>query len=244
MSALDTALWVMLPYVSLAVFVVGHVWRYRYDQFGWTTRSSQIYESKLLRWGSPLFHIGILMALAGHVIGLVIPASWTEAVGVGEHVYHLVAVTSGTIAGTMATVGLALLVARRRSVRPVFRATTPMDKLLYVVLGTVVLLGMANTIHGNLLGGPYDYRETVAIWFRGVFWFHPQGALMAGAPFTFQAHAVVAMLLFALWPFTRLVHVLSVPVGYLARPYIVYRSRDVASRSSRADRPGWERIGS
>jgi nitrate reductase gamma subunit len=244
MNALDTALWVMLPYVTLAVFVVGHVWRYRYDQFGWTTRSSQIYESTLLRWGSPLFHLGILLALAGHVIGLVIPASWTAAVGISEHVYHLVAVTSGTIAGTMATVGLVLLVARRRSVRPVFRATTPMDKLLYLVLGTVVVLGMANTIHGNLLGGPYDYRESVAIWFRGVFWFHPDASLMAGAPYTFQAHAVGAMLLFGLWPFTRLVHVLSVPVGYLARPYIVYRSRDVAARSSRADRPGWERIGS
>jgi nitrate reductase gamma subunit len=67
---------------------------------------------------------------------------------------------------------------------------------------------------------------------------------MAGAPFTFQAHAVAAMVLFAIWPFTRLVHVLSVPVGYFARPYIVYRSRDVAARSSRPERPGWERVGS
>jgi nitrate reductase gamma subunit len=241
MSALDTLLWTVLPYVSLAVFVVGHVWRYKYDQFGWTTRSSQIYESTLLRWGSPLFHLGILMALGGHVIGLVIPASWTDAIGISEHVYHLVAVTSGTVAGTMATVGLVLLVARRRAVRSVFRATTPTDKVLYVVLGLVVLLGMANTIHGNLLGGPYDYRQSVAIWFRGVFWFHPDGALMAAAPFTFRMHAILAMLLFAMWPFTRLVHVFSVPVGYLARPYIVYRSRDLTDRSARAERPGWER---
>lgn len=244
MSAADTVMWVVLPYVTLAVFLVGHVWRYRYDQFGWTTRSSQIYESTLLRWGSPLFHLGILMALGGHVIGLVIPASWTGAVGISEHAYHLVAVVSGTIAGTMTVVGLALLVIRRRSVRPVFRATTPMDKVLYLLLGLVILLGMANTIHGNLIAGPYDYRESVAVWFRGVFWFHPDGALMAGAPFTFQAHAVAAMLLFALWPFTRLVHVLSVPLGYLTRPYIVYRSRDLTDRSSRATRPGWDRVGS
>jgi nitrate reductase gamma subunit len=244
MKTLDTLLWVVLPYVSLAVFVVGHVWRYRYDQFGWTTRSSQIYESRLLRWGSPLFHLGILMALAGHVIGLVIPASWTAAVGIDEHTYHLVAVSYGTVAGTMTTVGLALLIARRRAVRPVFRATTPMDKVLYVVLGVVILLGMANTVHGNLLGGPYDYRESVAVWFRGVFWLHPDATLMADVPFTFAAHAVTAMLLFALWPFTRLVHVLSVPLGYLARPYVVYRSRDLTGRSSRAERPGWERVGS
>lgn len=244
MSSTQTLLWVVLPYVSFAVFVVGHVWRYRYDQFGWTTRSSQIYESRLLRLGSPLFHLGILMALGGHVIGLVVPASWTSAVGIGEDTYHVTAVAAGSVAGVMTVVGLALLVARRRSVRPVFRATTPMDKLLYVVLGGVVLLGVANTLWGNVLNGPYDYRESVAVWFRGVFRLHPDGALMADAPFTFQAHAVAAMLLFALWPFTRLVHVLSVPVGYLARPYVVYRSRDVAQRSSREERRGWERVGS
>jgi nitrate reductase gamma subunit len=243
MTPLDTVLWVMLPYVSLTVFVVGHWWRYRYDQFGWTTRSSQIYEGRLLRWGSPLFHLGILMALGGHVIGLVIPDSWTSAVGISEHVYHVSAVTMGTVAGTMTVVGLALLIVRRRSVRSVFRATTRMDKLLYVVLGATILLGMANTVHGNLFGPGYDYRQSVAVWFRGVFWLHPDGALMANAPFTFQAHAVVAMSLFALWPFTRLVHVLSAPVGYLTRPYLVYRSRDVDRRSSRADRRGWERIG-
>ncbi|WP_088290753.1 respiratory nitrate reductase subunit gamma [Kineosporia sp. A_224] len=244
MSSTQTLLWVVLPYVAFAVFVVGHVWRYRYDQFGWTTRSSQIYESRLLRLGSPLFHLGILMALGGHVIGLVVPASWTSAVGISEHVYHVTAVSAGTVAGLMTLVGLVLLVVRRRSVRRVFRATTRTDKLLYVVLGAVVVLGVANTIHGNLLGGPYDYRESVAVWFRGVFWLHPRGELMAATPFTFQAHAVVAMLLFALWPFTRLVHVLSVPLGYLGRPYIVYRSRDLTQRSSREERRGWEKIGS
>ena len=243
MTRAETLLWVVLPYVTFAVFVVGHVWRYRYDQFGWTTRSSQIYESRLLRLGSPLFHLGILMALGGHVVGLAVPKGWTEAVGIGEHAYHVTAVAAGTVAGTMTVVGLALLVARRRTVRPVFRATTPMDKLLYVVLGAVVLLGLANTVHGNVVNGPYDYRESVAVWYRSLFALAPEGGLMAQAPFTFQAHAVAAMLLFALWPFTRLVHVLSVPVGYLARPYVVYRSREDDQRSARADRRGWERVG-
>ncbi|MCW2621382.1 MAG: narX3, partial [Frankiales bacterium] len=70
MSAVDLLLWVVLPYVSIAVFVGGHLWRYRYDKFGWTTRSSQLYESRLLRLGSPLFHFGILAAFGGHVLGL------------------------------------------------------------------------------------------------------------------------------------------------------------------------------
>ena len=99
MSAVDILLWVVVPYISLAIFVVGHYWRYRYDKFGWTTRSSQLYERRLLRWGSPLFHFGILFALGGHVIGLGIPESWTEAVGIGETAYHAVAVGIGAIAG-------------------------------------------------------------------------------------------------------------------------------------------------
>ena len=66
---MSTFLWVIVPYVCLAVFVVGHVWRYRYDKFGWTTRSSQLYESAILRWGSPMFHFGVLMVLVGHIGG-------------------------------------------------------------------------------------------------------------------------------------------------------------------------------
>ena len=82
MSAGSVFLWVVVPYVCLAVFVLGHVWRYRYDKFGWTTRSSQLYERRLLRWGSPLFHFGILAVFLGHVMGLGVPKSWTEAVGI------------------------------------------------------------------------------------------------------------------------------------------------------------------
>ena len=84
MSATDLLLWVIVPYVSLAVFVGGHVWRYRYDKFGWTTRSSQLYEKRLLRLGSPLFHFGILGVIGGHVVGLLVPESWTGKAGVSE----------------------------------------------------------------------------------------------------------------------------------------------------------------
>ena len=76
---MDTFLWVIVPYLCLATFVVGHFWRYRYDKFGWTTRSSQLYEDRLLRIGSPLFHFGMLGVVGGHVIGLLVPESWTDA---------------------------------------------------------------------------------------------------------------------------------------------------------------------
>lgn len=238
---MKTLLWGVVPYVALTSFVVGHFWRYRYDRFGWTTRSSQMYESRLLAWGGPLFHFGILGVLVGHFVGLVVPASWTDALGISEHTYHLVAVAGGTVTGLMTVVGLVLLVYRRRTTLSVFRATTRMDKTMYAVLGAVIVVGTYNTIAVNLLGSGHDYREDVAVWFRSVFWFRPDIDLMGSAPLTFQLHALLGFVLIGLWPFTRLVHVFSAPVGYVARPYIVYRTRDAVG-AARAPRRGWERI--
>ena len=238
---IDIFLWDVVPYTCLAIFIVGHYWRYRYDKFGWTTRSSQLYERRLLRWGSPLFHFGILFVFLGHVVGLGVPESWTNAVGIGDSLYHFVAVTSGGVAGLATVVGMVILIYRRRTVGPVFSATTRMDKLMYLVLGTVITLGMLNTVVANLVGD-YDYRTGVSVWFRGIFRFDLQPDLIANAPIGFQAHALAAFLLFALWPFTRLVHAFSAPVGYLVRPYIVYRSKE-DKLGNRAIRPGWEPSG-
>ncbi len=201
-SGLDTMLWVVVPYICLAVFALGHVWRYRYDKFGWTTRSSQLHESRLLRLGSPLFHFGILFVLMGHVMGLGVPKSWTEKVGISEGMYHVMAVGIGSIAGFATLVGMAILIYRRRTVGPVFSATTKMDKTMYLVLATVIVLGLLNTVVANVFDH-YDYREAVSVWFRGIFRLDPQPELMAAAPIGFQAHGLAAFILFALWPFTR-----------------------------------------
>ena len=236
---MNVLLWVVLPYLSMAVLVGGLIWRYRYDKFGWTTRSSQLYETAVLRWGSPLFHFGILMVLVGHVGGLVVPKSWTEAVGVTEHTYHLMAVFIGTIAGFCTLIGMAILISRRRLVGPVFAATTKNDKAMYVVLGGVIVLGLVATVRANVLGAGYDYRETVSPWFRSLFYLRPDPEVMAAVPVGFQVHVVAAFTLFAFWPFTRLVHAFSAPVGYLTRPYVVYRSRDDRP-GLRPTRRGWE----
>ncbi len=234
-------LWVVFPYLCLTTFVVGHLWRYRYDKFGWTTRSSQLYESRLLRIGSPLFHFGILAVFLGHVMGLGVPKALTEAVGVSEGMYHFMAVSIGAVAGFATLVGMVILIYRRRTTGPVFSATTRMDKAMYLVLATVIVLGLANTVVANLFIH-YDYREGVSVWFRGIFRFSLHPDLMAAAPLSFQLHGLAAMSLFALWPFTRLVHVFSAPVGYLTRPYIVYRSRDDVQLGSHTPRRGWDRV--
>src|SRR3954466_10453898 len=131
MSVLDALLWVAVPYVSIAIFIVGHYWRYRYDKFGWTTRSSQLYENRLLRLGSPLFHFGILVVALGHVGGLLIPQSWTEAARISETAYHVTAIGLGVIAGVCTLAGAAILFYRRRTAGPVFSATTRNDKIMY-----------------------------------------------------------------------------------------------------------------
>jgi nitrate reductase gamma subunit len=226
MNTLDILLWVVLPYVSIAVLVLGTIYRHRYDKFGWTTRSSQLYESDILRWGSPMFHVGIILVLIGHIGGLVVPKSWTAAVGIDDHAYHAMAVGLGSAAGLLLLLGMAILILRRRLVGPVFSATTRNDKAMYLLLGVVILLGLWTTIRVNTFGGGYDYRETVSPWFRSLFVLNPDPELMTGVPLGLQMHVVSAWVLIAVWPFTRLIHAFSLPVGYLTRPYVVYRSRD------------------
>lgn len=240
---MSTMLWGVLPYLALAVLVGGTLWRYRYDKFGWTTRSSQLYESRLLRIGSPLFHAGILVVLVGHIGGLVIPQSWTDAVGISEGLYHANALIFGGIAGVATLGGLAILVYRRRTTGPVFMATTRNDKLMYVVLVATIALGLWTTLVAVGAGHEaHNYRETVSPWFRSLFTLQPDVDAMAAAPAQFHAHVLMATLLFTIWPFTRLVHAFTAPLHYLFRPYIVYRSRD-AHPTNRAARPGWSPTG-
>ncbi|KUI40788.1 nitrate reductase [Mycobacterium sp. GA-1199] len=236
--------WDVVPYVTLAIVAVGIWWRYRYDKFGWTTRSSQLYESRLLRIGSPMFHFGILVVIVGHIIGLVIPESWTDAIGLSDHAYHIQAMVLGAIAGVTTLTGIALLVFRRRTTGPVFLATTANDKVMYLVLVMAIVAGLACTLIGATpVGAEHDYRQTVSPWFRSIWILQPRGDLMAQAPLWFHIHVIIALVLFCLWPFTRLVHVFSAPIGYLFRPYIVYRSREVVDKGelvgSRPHRRGW-----
>ncbi len=237
---MNVLLWGVLPYVMLAVLIGGTIWRYRYDQFGWTTRSSQLYESRLLRIGSPLFHFGILVVAVGHVVGLLIPQSWTEWLGVSQNMYHLNALVFGVIAGVCTLGGVAILIYRRRTQGPVFSATTTNDKVMYVVLVAAIVLGLWTTLNSVGAGHEaHNYRETVSPWFRSIFVLNPDVEAMAAAPVSFHVHVLVGMLLFTIWPFTRLVHAFTAPVHYLFRPYIVYRSRDARTRSRR----GWSPVG-
>jgi nitrate reductase gamma subunit len=213
-----TLLWLVLPYLAIAAFVLGHVWRWRYDRFGWTTFRTPLVRNRLLRLGSPLVHLGVLAVLGGHVLGLLVPSSWTAAIGLRQSVYDGISVTAGTLAGVTTLLGLVLLVVRRITDPAIRRDTSVMDVLMYVTLGLVVVLGLAATAGVNVFGPGHDYRDTVAVWFRGIFVLRPDPTLMSGVPLLFQLHALAAFALIAVWPFTRLVHAWAVPIAVFGEP--------------------------
>jgi respiratory nitrate reductase gamma subunit len=229
-SVMNIFFWVILPYVSVTVFVVGHIWRYKHDQFGWTCRSTQLLENRLLAPGSILFHYGALAAIGGHVLGILVPNWITNDLGITETYYHVISAGAGTVASIACVAGLAILVYRRITVRRVWVTTTYLDIAVYILLTVVLLLGVWDTIATNTLGGGYDYRRTMAVWFRSLLILNPNSSAMASVPFAYRIHATAAWLLYLLWPFSRLVHAWSYPFQYLGRPHILYRRRFAAER--------------
>ncbi|MFC7679962.1 respiratory nitrate reductase subunit gamma [Paenibacillus sp. GCM10028914] len=218
-------LWVIYPYIILILFIVGLYYRYQTDQFGWTAKSSEMLEKKKLRLGSNLFHIGIIFVFFGHVGGILIPKSWLLALGVSDHLYHLMALSLGTVAGLMTLIGCIILVIRRLTDVRIRRTSSFGDMLSIILLTLIVVVGMLATLFNMGGSGEFDYRETIGPWLRGVLIFRPDYTLMSTVPVIFKIHVVLGLALFAVFPFTRLVHMLSMPIKYLGRSYVVYRRR-------------------
>jgi nitrate reductase gamma subunit len=233
-------LYAALPYAAVAAFVVGHIWRYRRDQYRWTARSTQLLESRALRLGSIAFHFGLLAAIGGHVLGILIPAGWTDSVGIDEDAYHLISAVGGLTAGAAVTFGFIVLVYRRLRFSRVRVTTTRMDVAVFALLAVGILTGMAVTIISNV-GEEIHYRESAAPWFRSLFALDPNVNAMANAHWVLQTHVSVVWLLYALWPFSRLVHAWSIPVDWFRRSPVLFRGRPGRPRPVPALRPARER---
>lgn len=230
---IETLLFVVLPYVALTMLVAGTIWRFKTDKYGIGARSTQLLEGRFLRFGSIIFHLGVLAAIGGHVLGLLIPESWTAAVGVSDSMYHVVAVVGGVSAGLGVIIGFSILVYRRIRFPRIRVNTTRMDVAVFALLAFGIVTGMLATVTN--IGDSVNYRETVAPYFRQIFIFKPDPDLMTGGGVSliFQIHVVGVWFLYALWPFSRLIHAFTVPVDYLRRSHIPYRSRvPLAARPS------------
>ena len=226
MSAWHLLVWVALPYAAIAIFIGGHIWRYRTDQFGWTSASTQLFEHKILGWAGPAFHYGALAAIGGHIVGLLIPESVTSSLGISEDFYRWFAGIAGGIAGAVCIAGFFGLVYRRATNARVRRSTTRTDIVTYALLTFLIGLGCYMTFaHTLFTDSPYNYRTSVSEWWRSLFSLQPDVEAVSNAEFAYQLHAIVAWAFWAILPFSRLVHMFSIPLQYLGRPYILYRRR-------------------
>ena len=214
------------PYVALSVLVIGSIVRYDREPYSWRSGSSQLLRRRQLVWGSVLFHVGVLFIFAGHLVGLLTPIAVFDALGVSHTAKQLLAVVAGGIAGAMAIVGATLLVHRRLFDIRVRTASSTSDTLIIILLWLQLALGLA-TIPVSL--DHLDGHEMVKFmnWAQGIFTFDPQAAsYVADAAPVFKLHLFLGLTILLLFPFTRLVHMLSAPVRYIWRPgYQVVRKK-------------------
>ena len=212
------------PYICATVFLAGSLIRFDREQYTWRSGSSQLLRKRQLRWGSNLFHVGILFLAFGHTVGMLTPHfayEWLISSGAKQ----ILAMVSGGVAGLMCFVGLSMLL-HRRLVDPRIRATSShMDIAILIILWVQLVLGLITIpFSGQHLDGSTMVK--LAEWAQHIVTLRPDAAdLVADVAPVFKLHMALGMTIFLIFPFGRLVHVWSAPVGYLFRPYQVVRRR-------------------
>lgn len=222
-----TLIFGVYPYIALTVLALGSVIRYDREPYTWRASSSQLLRRKQLMWGSVLFHVGVLFIFLGHFVGLLTPIAVWDALGVSHSFKQVVAMTAGGIAGAMAIIGATML-AHRRLFDPRVRATSSTtDTLIILLLWAQLFLGLA-TIPFSMQH--LDGHEMVKLmdWAQGIFTFNlAASSYITDVAFVFKLHLFLGLTILLLFPFTRLVHMLSAPVRYIWRTgYQVVRKKD------------------
>jgi len=214
------------PYIALSVLIVGSIARYETVPFTWKSSSSQLLRRKQLIMGSVLFHVGILMIFVGHLVGLLTPIALFDAMGISHGAKQTLAIVAGGVAGIMALVGGVMLFHRRWSDPRVRATSTFADIAILVLLLAQLILGLG-TIFVSLRHLDGHEMTKFMSWAQGIFTFQGDAAShIADVAWIFKLHLFLGLTIFLVFPFTRLVHMLSVPVRYLWRPgYQVVRSR-------------------
>ncbi|MGQ5701226.1 respiratory nitrate reductase subunit gamma [Sandaracinobacteroides sp. A072] len=204
------------PYIALSVFIIGSIVRFDREQYSWRTGSSQLLRRKQLMWGSNLFHLGILFLLLGHTVGLLTPHSIYSHVITAE-AKQLLAIVAGSIAGVVCLVGLVILMHRRFLDPRIRRTSTFSDNAILVILFVQLVLGLV-TVPFSLSHADASVMLRLSSWAQGILTFQPGVAhYVKGLDWPYQVHLLLGMTIFLLFPFTRLVHMLSAPIWYLNR---------------------------
>jgi nitrate reductase gamma subunit len=216
------------PYIALTVLFIGSVVRYERDPFTWKSSSSQLLRRKQLILGSVLFHVGVLIIFGGHLVGLLTPIAIFDALGVSHGAKQILAVIAGGVAGVMALAGGIILLMRRMGDPRIAKNSSFADTGILVLLLLQLLLGLA-TITVSLQHLDGHEMTLLMSWAQGIFYFDGAAAgYIEDASIIFKMHIFLGLTIFLLFPFTRLVHMLSAPVRYvlpLRKGYQIVRSR-------------------
>lgn len=213
----DLILFAVFPYVAVALAIAVGIYRYTIDRYSWSSQSSQFLEDRALFWGSVPWHYAILLILLAHLLAFLFPAGWGALVGKPLRLYLLE--ITGMALGLATVIAIALLIVRRAANDRVATVTSVVDWFLLV--GLLVQVATGVWIAFTLRWGSVWYLHTATPWLWSLVKFDPQVQYLAVLPWVVKVHAVNAFVLVALFPFSRLVHVVSVPLTYLARPYQV-----------------------
>ncbi|GMU42708.1 MAG: respiratory nitrate reductase subunit gamma [Xanthomonadales bacterium] len=227
MNSLNTLLFQIFPYVTLAIFVIGCWARFDHGAYTWRSGSSQLLSDKGLRVGSNCFHIGVIAILCGHFVGLLTPHSlYVHLISSGQK--QLLAMVAGGVFGGICLVGILLLTLRRLNQPRVRASGSGRDTAVLLLLFAQLLLGLASIFvsAGHMDGAQ---MEKLAEWAQHIVTFRPgAAAYIADAHWIYKAHVFLGLVLVLITPFTRLVHIWSIPLGYLNRPYQIVRRRQAA----------------
>jgi respiratory nitrate reductase, gamma subunit len=222
---LNTLLFGYYPYIAISVFFIGSLARYDRDQYTWRTGSSQFLRADELRLGSNLFHIGILLLFVGHFVGLLTPPAVYHALGLSTSAKQILAVVAGGVFGGVCLKGIIILIRRRLTDARIRATSSRMDIFILLLIGVQLALGLL-TLPISLYH--YDGANMLLLgeWAQRIVTFRSGAAdQLSEIGFIFKLHLILGQTLFLVFPFSRLVHVWSVPLGYVTRPYQVVRRR-------------------
>jgi len=223
---LNTFFFGIYPYIALVVLAVGTIVRYDREPYTWRSGSSQLLRRKQLVWGSVLFHVGVLVIFAGHLVGLLTPIQVFDFIGIGHGFKQVIAIVMGGIAGIIALAGATLLLHRRLFDARVRATSSFGDSAILILLYLQLMLGVA-TIFVSIQHLDGGEMVKFMAWALGIFTFQGgAAAYVAEAHWIFKLHLFLGLTIFLVFPFTRLVHMLSAPLRYIWRPgYQVVRTR-------------------
>lgn len=226
MDYINQFIFSVFPYIAGTVFLLGSLLRYDRGQYTWRAMSSQTLNSgPAFRWSSNLFHVGIILLFFGHLFGLLTPQPVYQALGLSTAAKQAMAIWLGGLFGVICFIGLTYLLYRRLFNPRVRANSAPMDTFIIALLYLQLLTGLASI--GVSIDHPDGYvMVQLANWAQSIVTFQ-SGAwvYIADVHWIYKLHIFLGLIMFTCFPFSRLVHIWSWPIGYAWRRYQVVRAK-------------------